>query len=208
MEIKKFAEFNINEKEHSDKQGKILIVLGAPGSGKGTLAKELESRYGIKHISTGEIIRNSDNPELKEIVEGGKFIPDDMMVKILRKELKSIDPSNGIIFDGFPRTIKQSKKLDSILGRMGLGLSNVIFLDLPEDIAKKRIESRAKKENRKDDISSDVINKRFDEYHEKTYPLLDFYKSSRKLVRINAEDGKDSVFATVVKKLNLKKPKS
>lgn len=204
--IKAFNEF-LNERELPDSQGKILVILGAPGSGKGTLSKELNKEYGIHHISTGDLIRNSDDPELKKIIAGGNFISDDMMIKMLRGELKKIDPTEGIIFDGFPRNLKQSKRLDSILGKMGLGLNHAIFLDLPEDIAKERIRERAKKEDRKDDISDEIINKRFDEYHDKTFPLLDFYKKSRKLISIDANGGREEVLKSVAKKLGLKKSK-
>jgi adenylate kinase len=204
MEIKKFGDF-LNEKELPDSQGKVLVMLGAPGSGKGTLSKELQDKYGIHHISTGDLIRKSDDPELKKIIDGGNFLPDDMMIKILRKELKKVDVTKGIIFDGFPRTIKQAKRLDSMLGKMGLGLNHAIFLDLPEETAKNRIRERAKKEDRKDDTSDEIINKRFDEYHEKTFPLLDFYKRSRKLIKIDASEGKEGVLKSVSKKLGLKK---
>jgi len=200
--IKKLSEFEINE---SSDQGEIMIVLGAPGSGKGTLSKELKKTYGFSHISTGDIIRNSDDPELKKIIEGGNLIPDDMMVKILRKELKSLDVSKGIILDGFPRTIKQARRLDTMLGRMGLGLNHAFYLDLPNEIAKDRIKARAKEENRKDDSSDEIVNQRFKEYEEKTLPLVDFYEKCRKLVKVEAESGKDEVLAAVVKKLGLKK---
>jgi adenylate kinase len=201
--IKNFTGF-INERELPDEQGDILIILGAPGSGKGTLSKQLQDKYGIYHISTGDLIRKSDDPELKKIIDGGNLLPDEMMIKLLRKELKKIDVAKGIIFDGFPRTIKQAKRLDSMLGKMGLGLNHAIFLDLDEETAKDRIRERAKKEDRKDDTSDEIINKRFDEYHEKTFPLLDFYKRSRKLVKIDAAEGKEGVLKAVAKKLGLK----
>jgi len=201
--IKNFTGF-INERELPDEQGDILIILGAPGSGKGTLSKQLQDKYGIYHISTGDLIRKSDDPELKKIIDGGNLLPDDMMIKLLRKELKKIDVAKGIIFDGFPRTIKQAKRLDSMLGKMGLGLNHAIFLDLDEETAKDRIRERAKKEDRKDDTSDEIINKRFDEYHEKTFPLLDFYKRSRKLVKIDAAEGREGVLKSVAKKLGLK----
>ena len=204
--IKAFNEF-LNERELPDNQGKILVILGAPGSGKGTLSKELKKEYGINHISTGDLIRNSDDPKLKKIISNGNFISDDIMTKILRNELEKVDPEEGIIFDGFPRNLKQSRKLDSILGKMGLGLNHAIFLDLSEDVAKDRIRERAKKEDRKDDVNDDVINKRFDEYRDKTLPLLDFYKKSRKLIKIEANVGRDEVLKSVAKKLGLRKTK-
>jgi adenylate kinase len=207
MEKVKYFEQFLNERELPDSQGEVLVILGAPGSGKGTLAKVLQSDYGIHHISTGDLIRNSDDEELKKIIADGNLIPDSMMVKMLVAELKKIDASEGVIFDGFPRTIKQAKKLDSILGKMGLGLNHAIFLDLDEETAKKRIKDRAKKEDRKDDSSDEIIDNRFKEYHDKTFPLVDFYKRSRKLLKIEAEGGKDKVLSKVVEKLGLKKKK-
>lgn len=203
--IKRLSEFEITERELPDSQGEIMVVLGAPGSGKGTLSKELKKDYDFSHLSTGDIIRNSDDPELKKIIEGGNFVPDDMMIKILRRELRGLDLSKGIILDGFPRTIKQAKRLDSMLGKMGLGLNHAVYLEISDDVAKDRIRNRAKKEDRKDDSSEEVINKRFDEYKEKTLPLVDFYEKSRKLVRINAEGGKDDVLQKVVERLKLEK---
>lgn len=204
--IKKFDEF-LNERELPDTQGDILVMLGAPGSGKGTLSKQLNEKFGINHISTGDLIRKSDDPELKKVVESGNFISDEMMLKMLRKELKKLDLSKGIIFDGYPRTIKQARKLDSLLGKLGLGLNHAIFMDLPEEKAKDRIKNRAKKEGRKDDANDDVINKRFEEYHEKTFPLVDFYKKSRKLIKIDADLGMEGVLKAIVKKLDLKEVK-
>lgn len=205
-QIKYFEQF-LNERELPDSQGEVLVILGAPGSGKGTLAKVLKDDYGINHISTGDLIRKSDDDELKKIIASGDLVPDSMIVKILVSELEKMDPSEGVIFDGFPRTIKQAKKLDSILGKMGLGLNHAIFLDLDEKIAKERIKERAKKEDRKDDSSDEVIENRFNEYHDKTFPLVDFYKRSRKLLKIDAEGGKDKVLSKVVEKLGLTKKK-
>ena len=203
--IKKFDEF-LNERELPDSQGDILVMLGPPGSGKGTLSKVLDEKYGLNHISTGDLIRKSDDPELKKIIDGGNLIPDSMMVKILKKHLGGLDLDKGVIFDGFPRTVKQAGKLDSMLGKLGLGLNHVIFLDLPEDKAKDRIRERAKKENRKDDTSDEIIDKRFNEYNEKTKPLLDLYTKSRKLIKIDGGKGRDGVLKDVVNKLGLKKP--
>jgi len=203
--IKNFNDFNLSEKELPDSQGKILVILGAPGSGKGTLSKMLKEKYNFEHISTGELIRKSDDPEIKKIVGTGKFLSDDLMIKMLRKEMKKIDIANSnVILDGFPRTIKQAKRLDSMFGKMGLGLNHAIFLDLPDDVAKERIKKRAEIEDREDDSSDEVINKRFEEYHDKTFPLLDFYTKSRKLITLKADKGKDDLLKQIRKKLQIK----
>ena len=203
MELAKtFTEF-INERVLPDKQGKILVILGPPGSGKGTVSKKLAERNGFVHLSTGDLIRNSDDKELKKLVSGGNFIPDRLMVRMLRKEMGRIDFSNGVIIDGFPRNLKQVKLLDSLLGKIGVGLSHVLFLDLKEEKAKERILKRADKENRQDDKDPEVIAKRFKEYQEKTSPLIDKYKKSRKLVTVDASEGSESVYDSVVKKLDI-----
>jgi adenylate kinase len=203
--IKNFENFSLDERELPDEQGEVLVILGAPGSGKGTLSKELKKKYNFVHISTGDVIRKSEDPELKKIIEKGDLVPDDMMIKILRKELKKVDPSSNIIFDGFPRTIKQARRLDSLLGRMGLGLNHALFLDLDEETAKERIRERAKREDRKDDTSDEIINKRFEEYKEKTLPLVDFYEKSRKLINVKGDIGREEVLREASKKLKLKK---
>jgi adenylate kinase len=125
------------------------------------------------------------------------------MVRMLRKEMGKINFSNGVIIDGFPRNLKQVKLLDSLLGKMGVGLSHVLFLDLKEEKAKERILKRAEKENRQDDKDPEVIAKRFQEYQEKTSPLIDKYKKSRKLVTVDASEGSESVYDSVVKKLDI-----
>jgi adenylate kinase len=196
-------ESELNERVLPDKQGKILVILGPPGSGKGTVSKKLSERNGFVHISTGELIRKSEDKELKKLVSGGNFIPDRLMVRMLRKALGEADFSKGVIIDGFPRNLKQVKLLDSLLGKLGVGLSHVLFLDLDEKKAKERILKRAEKENREDDKDPEVIAKRFKEYQEKTSPLIDKYKKSRKLVTVDASEGSEGVYNSVVKKLEI-----
>jgi adenylate kinase len=205
--IKKFDEFDISEREIPDFQGEIVVILGPPGSGKGTLSSELKKDYDFEHISTGDLIRKSEDKELKDLIAGGNLVPDDLMVKILKKEFKKLDPTKNIILDGFPRTIKQANKLDSMLGKMGLGLSHALFLKLSVDEAKQRIQKRAEIEGRQDDADIKTINKRFAEYEEKTFPLVDFYAKSRKLIKIDSSSGKDEVLKQAVKRLKLKKIK-
>lgn len=203
----KVLEGDLNERTLPDIQGKILVILGPPGSGKGTVSKKLAERNGFVHISTGDLIRNSDDKELKKLVSGGNFIPDRLIVRMLRKEMGKINFSKGVIIDGFPRNLKQVQLLDSLLGKMGVGLSHVLFLDIKEEDAKERIIKRAKKENREDDKDPAVIAKRFKEYQEKTSPLVDKYKKSRKLVSVDASEGSESVYNSVVKKLDLPEKK-
>lgn len=205
--VKDFGEFisydPINEREIPDKQGEILVILGPPGSGKGTISKRLVDKNGFTHISTGDLIRNSEDEELKRIIKKGDFIPDRIMARMLRKALGKTDLEKGVIIDGFPRNVKQSKMLDSLLGKMGVGLSHVVYLDLEEDKAKERIARRSEKETREDDKDMEVVSKRFNEYKEKTLPLIKKYKKSRKLIKVDASKKIENVYKQLLKKIGL-----
>ncbi len=205
--VKNFTDFvgEIIEKELPDYQGKILVIMGPPGSGKGTFSKRLSDKEGYNHISTGDLIRKSKDPELKAKIAEGEFIDDKTMLAMLRKEVKKMDPGKGIIFDGFPRTVKQAGMLDSMLGKMGLGLSHTIYLDLDEKIATERIISRAEKENRADDKDPEIVKKRFRTYEEKTAPLIELYQKSRKLKKFDSGVGIDRLYKKIVNQLDLKK---
>lgn len=204
--VKKFDEFvHLFERELPDYQGKILVIMGPPGSGKGTFSKRLSDKEGYNHISTGDLIRKSKDPELKAKIAQGEFIDDKTMLAMLRKEVKKMDPGKGIIFDGFPRTVKQAGMLDSMLGKMGLGLSHTIYLDLDEKTATERILSRAEKENRADDKDPEIVKKRFRTYEEKTAPLIELYQKSRKLKKFDSGVGIDRLYKKIVNQLDLKK---
>ena len=142
--IKDFSSF-LNERviQIPDKQGKIVVLLGPPGAGKGTLAEKLVKRNGFQHLSTGEMIRKSDDKELKDLISKGKFVPDKIMIKLLKEKLGTMDFEKGLILDGFPRTLDQAHKLDSILGKMGVGLSSAVYLNISSDTAKERLAKRA-----------------------------------------------------------------
>jgi adenylate kinase len=202
--LNKFSSF-LFERELPDSQGKIIVLLGFPGSGKGTLAKKLVDRNGFVHISTGELIRNSDDEELKERIAKGEYATDKEMNKMLRKKLKSVDVTKGLIFDGYPRTIEQARKLDSILGMMGLGLSSAIYLNINSDTAKERLEKRSEEEDRKDDKDPETVKERFTQYREKTVPVIEFYERSRKLKNILAGVDAEEVYSRVCDALGIKK---
>ena len=205
--MEKIKDFNsfLNERYVPDNPGKMVVLFGPPGCGKGTLAKKLSEKYGMKHISTGDLVRNSNDEEIKKIVASGSFVSDSQILKLLKKAIKEEDLESGIIFDGFPRTVSQAPKLDSLRGKMGVGLNYAIFLDVSEDIAKKRIARRAEKENRKDDSDPKIVEKRFDEYKEKTLPLVEVYEKSKKLFRVNGAKDSEEVLRRVRNKLKLTK---
>ena len=204
-QIKDFSSF-LNERviQIPDKQGKIIVLLGPPGAGKGTLAEKLVKRNGFQHISTGEMIRKSDDKELKDLIAEGKFVPDKIMIKLLKDKLGSIDFEKGVILDGFPRTLDQAHKLDSILGKMGVGLSSAVYLNISSDTAKERLAKRAEEEDREDDKDVETIKQRFKEFREKTVPIIDFYKKSRKLKDIKSGVPAEEVYTRVIDSLGLK----
>ena len=207
--IKDFSSF-LNERviQIPDKQGKIIVLLGPPGAGKGTLAKKLVKRNGFQHISTGDMIRKSDDKELKDLIAKGKFVPDKTMIKLLKDKLSTLDFEKGVILDGFPRTLDQARKLDSILGKMGVGLSSAVYLNISSDTAKERLAKRAEEEDREDDKDVETIKQRFKEFKEKTVPIIDFYKRSRKLKDIKSGVPEEEVYTRVIDSLGLKAGKN
>lgn len=182
-----------------NKIGKIIIIFGPPGSGKGTLSKKISKETGILHVSTGNLLRSSKEPKIQQLMSSGKLVPDKYIIKEIKKIFKNKDLSKGIIIDGFPRTISQSKKLDSMLGKMGLGLSYSIYLKIEKDEAIKRILKRD--EGRKDDESKEIIEERFKEYNIKTLPLVEYYNKSRKTIILNGMESIEKNYKKIIKKL-------
>jgi len=207
-QIKDFSSF-LNERviQIPDKQGKIIVLLGPPGAGKGTLAKKLVKRNKFQHLSTGEMIRKSDDKELKDLISKGKLVPDKIIINLLKEKLGTLDFEKGVILDGFPRTLEQAHKLDSILGKMGVGLSSAVYININSDTAKERLAKRAEEEDREDDKDAETIKQRFKEFREKTVPIIDFYKRSRKLKDIKSGVPEEEVYKRVIDSLGLKAEK-
>lgn len=157
-----------------------IVIFGAPGSGKGTQSELLIQEYGLSHISTGDVLREqiAQQTELGKIadsyISNGKLIPDELMIDILDKVLDSMQDSNGVIFDGFPRTINQAEALDKLLAKRGASLDIVIGLEVDEDELIKRLINRGKTSGRSDD-NLETIQKRLDVYHSQTNPLREHY---------------------------------
>lgn len=184
---------------------KNIVIFGAPGSGKGTQSDKLIEKYGFKHISTGDVLRDQikRGTELgktaKGFIDEGKLIPDELMVNILASVYDSFGKEHaGVIFDGFPRTIPQAEALKKMLAERGHKVAAMIELDVPEDELMKRLILRGKQSGRSDD-NEETIKKRLNVYHTQTAPLIEWYEKEGIRHHINGLGELDRIFADICK---------
>ncbi len=160
---------------------KNIIIFGAPGSGKGTYSEEIKEKFGMGHISTGDVLRSEikNGTELgkiaKSYIDNGQLIPDSLMIDILAKTYDSINEGQGVIFDGFPRTIPQAEALKSMLAARGDEMGMMIELIVDEETLMSRLLKRATEQGRADD-NEETIKKRFAVYHSQTAPLSEWFE--------------------------------
>lgn len=184
-----------------------IIMFGPPGAGKGTQSEKLMSEYNLTYVSTGELLRKEIKEEteigkhVKEQIEGGGLADDETIVKLINKAIKNHDSSEGFLFDGFPRTYVQAYILDGLFLRLGHQITRIFILELPDEECKRRLLQRAKEQDRKDD-NEVVIKKRLQEYHQKTLPLLDFYKNTGLVTRIDASGTSEEIFERIKQFIN------
>ncbi len=180
-----------------------IVIFGAPGSGKGTQSERIVDKYGINHISTGDVLRAEikNGTELGKTAQGyidqGQLIPDSLMIDILAGVLDSFKDSKGVIFDGFPRTIAQAEALKAMLKERSQEVSVMLDLDVPEDELMTRLIKRGQESGRADD-NEETIKKRLVVYHTQTSPLIDWYKREGKYQHINGVGTMDGIFADIV----------
>jgi adenylate kinase len=183
-----------------------LLLLGAPGAGKGTQAKRIADDYGIPQISTGDMLRAAvaSGTELgrrvEPILEAGELVPDDLIVELIRERLGDTDTRAGFILDGFPRTIPQAEALDTMLQEIGRRVAAVLEFQLPEAEAVQRLLGRAAQEGRADD-APETIRRRMEVYRAQTEPLVKYYLAQGVLVGIDASASVDEVYQQVVEVL-------
>lgn len=180
-----------------------IVIFGAPGSGKGTQSARLIDKYGLYHISTGELLRDHirRGTELGRTADAfiskGQLIPDDLMIRILDDTLeREAKGKRGVVFDGFPRTIPQAEALKELLRKRGTDLHAVIGLEVPEDELMERMIKRGKDTGRADD-NPDTIKNRLKVYHEQTHPLRRYYDNEGKYIPINGTGVVDDIFEAI-----------
>ena len=179
-----------------------IVIFGAPGSGKGTQSERIVEKYGINHISTGDVLRAEikNGTELGKTAKGyidqGQLIPDELMIDILASVFDSFKDSKGVIFDGFPRTIAQAEALKKMLAERGQDVSVMVDLEVPEDELMVRLIKRGKDSGRSDD-NEETIKKRLHVYHSQTAPLIDWYKNEKKYQHINGLGTMEGIFAEI-----------
>lgn len=180
-----------------------IVIFGAPGSGKGTQSERIVEKYGLNHISTGDVLRGeiAAGTELgkaaKALIDNGQLIPDALMIEILAAKLDTLANGKGVIFDGFPRTIAQAGALKELLNARGQDVTAMIELDVPEDELMTRLLKRGQESGRADD-NEETIKKRLVVYAEQTAPLKDWYKNEGKHCYINGLGELDRIFADIV----------
>lgn len=181
---------------------KNIIIFGPPGTGKGTMSKKLSEEFGLRHISTGDIIRRNQQEKTKigliadRIVDSGGLLPDNIVNEMIKQEIIDDKNSSGFIFDGFPRTPGQAKMLDQFLNRRGTPVTAVIHLDIPQWVAQNRIIERGKTSLRKDD-TMEAFPKRWNAYASDTVPAIGYFSGRGRVSVVNSENSIDDVYAEV-----------
>jgi adenylate kinase len=184
-----------------------ILLLGAPGAGKGTQAEALIERLGVPHISTGDMLRAAvaaETPiglQAKALMDAGKLVGDDVVIGIAGERLQAEDAKKGFILDGFPRTHAQAQALEGLLSGLGTPLECCLALTVDEDAVVQRLLARAEIEGRADD-NEETIRDRMRVYHEQTSPLLDFYRERGLLAEVSGMGSIDEVSGRIAEALN------
>ena len=180
-----------------------IILFGPPGSGKGTQSEKLVVRYGLKHLSTGDILRSeiaSQTPlglEAKNFMDKGQLVPDEVVIGMISSALENNPKAKGFLFDGFPRTEAQSEALDKLLKLKQTEIGVVLALNVTEEELIKRLLNRGLTSGRSDDNNAEVVKARIVEYHKKTSAVEDYYRQFDKVVSIPGEGSVDEIFQSL-----------
>ena len=185
-----------------------IVIFGAPGSGKGTQSEKLIEKYGLTHISTGDVLRKEIKNGSKlgkiaeEYISKGQLLPDELIVNILADTLDKCEIVKGVIFDGFPRTIPQAEALKKVLSERNIDISVVLGLEVEEKELIDRLLKRGAISGRSDD-NIETINKRLEVYHSQTDPLREYYIKEGKYKPITGDGTIDEIFEKIKKAIAL-----
>jgi adenylate kinase len=184
-----------------------IILFGPPGSGKGTQSANLIAKFGLIHLSTGDLLRSEiegKTPlglEARKVMDQGLLVPDEVVIGMISSKLDANPEARGFIFDGFPRTTAQAEALDKLLALKKTSISNVLALEVPEDELIQRLLNRGATSGRSDDANEEVIRARIVEYHNKTAPVADHYARYSKFKKIKGEGTVDEIFERLSKEI-------
>lgn len=180
-----------------------LVLFGPPGAGKGTQSETLIKKYGLVHLSTGDILRAelaAKSPlgvEAKKFMDQGALVPDEVVIGMIGGKLDSNKDAKGFIFDGFPRTNVQAAALDALLAERNISISLMVALEVEEGELIKRLLLRGKDSGRADDQNQDIIANRIKEYNAKTAPVINYYDAQAKFVGVDGIGSIEDIFARI-----------
>ena len=185
-----------------------LILFGPPGSGKGTQSEKLIGKYGLKHLSTGDLLRSEiaqQTPlgmEAKKIMDKGQLVPDEVVIGMISSALDSNPDAKGFLFDGFPRTAAQAEALDKLLELKNTSIGVMLALEVSQEELVKRLLKRGQTSSRSDDTNENVIRERIAVYHDKTAAVADYYKAFDKVVFLKGEGTVEEIFERISKEID------
>ena len=177
-----------------------LILFGPPGSGKGTQAEMLIEKFGLKHLATGNLLRDEIanktklGLEARRFMDQGQLVPDEVVIGMIRSALENNTSAKGFLFDGFPRTVAQAEALDTLLSENNAAIDSVLALDVSEEELVQRVLNRGKTSGRSDDVDESIIRNRIVEYRNKTAPVADHYDKSGKVTHVRGEGSIQEIF--------------
>lgn len=184
-----------------------IVLFGPPGAGKGTQSEKLIEKYGLVHLSTGDILRSEIargtalGMEAKQIMDRGDLVSDEIVIGMIESKLDANPNANGFIFDGFPRTQAQAVALDDLLQKKGTAISAMLALEVDNEELVKRLLLRGKESGRPDDANEEIIRNRVNEYNNKTLPLKKYYSEQAKFHSINGIGSIDSIFNQLTERI-------
>lgn len=185
-----------------------ILLFGPPGAGKGTQAEKIIAKYGLNHLSTGDLLRSEMAAttklgiEAKAFMDKGELVPDDIVIGMIEHRIEKAAGSKGFIFDGFPRTIAQAKALDDLLTKNNLSISGMIALEVDHDELVKRLLNRGKDSGRQDDKDISVIENRIRIYNMETAPVIAYYRDQNKYYPVNGIGAIDEIFLQICNVIN------